>query len=58
MGFVIDPHRVRTPRDKGKAERRVQDVKVLQVAEQDRFEDLEDLQKTTIKPLKCCKKVV
>ena len=31
MGFVVDPHRVRTPRDKGKAERRVLDVKVLQV---------------------------
>jgi len=47
MGFVIDPHRVRTPRDKGKAERRVLDVKVLQVAEKARFEDMEDLQRTT-----------
>jgi len=47
MGFVINPHRVRTPRDKGKAERRVLDVKVLQIAEKDQFEDMEDLQKTT-----------
>jgi len=47
MGFTIDPHRVRTPRDKGKAERRVQDVKVLQVTDKDRFEDMEDLQETS-----------
>lgn len=47
MDFVIDPHRVRTPRDKGKAERRVQDVKFLQITEKDRFWNLEDLQQTT-----------
>jgi len=47
MDFAPDPHRVRTPRDKGKAERRVQDVKILQVTEKDRFEDMEDLQETS-----------
>ncbi len=47
MDFAIDPHRVRTPRDKGKAERRVQDVKSLQITEKDRFWNLEDLQQTT-----------
>jgi len=47
MDFAPDPHRVRAPRDKGKAERRVQDVKILQVTEKDRFEDMEDLQETS-----------
>ena len=47
MDYAIDPHRVRTPRDKGKAERRVQDVKTLQITEKDRFWNLEDLQQTT-----------
>jgi transposase len=46
MEFTPDPHRVNTPRDKGKAERRVDDVKVLQVTDRDRFEDVEDLQET------------
>jgi transposase len=46
MEFTPDPHRVNTPRDKGKAERRVDDVKVLQVTDSDRFEDTEDLQET------------
>jgi hypothetical protein len=46
MEFTPDPHRVNTPRDKGKAERRVDDVKVLQVTDKDRFEDVDDLQET------------
>jgi len=46
MEFAPDPHRVNTPRDEGKAERCVDDVKVLQVTEKDRFEDVEDLQET------------
>lgn len=48
MEFTPDPHRVNTPRDKGKAERRVDDVKVLQVTDTDRFEDMEDLQETGV----------
>jgi len=46
MEFTPDPHRVNTPRDKGKAERRVDDIKVLQVTDTDRFEDVVDLQET------------
>jgi transposase len=46
MEFTPDPHRVNTLRDKGKAERRVDDVKVLQVTDKDRFEDVDDLQET------------
>jgi hypothetical protein len=63
MEFTPDPHRVNTPRDKGKAERRVDDIKVLQVTDTDRFEDVVDLQETgTIrvvdrsKRLTCCKR--
>jgi transposase len=46
MEFTPDPHRVNTPRDKGKAERRVDDIKILQITDTDRFEDVDDLQET------------
>jgi transposase len=46
MEFTPDPHRVNTPRDKGKAERRVDDIKILQVTDTDRFEDVDHLQET------------
>lgn len=47
VGFVIDPCRVRTPTDKGKVERRIRDVKWLQVREGERFASLEALQAAT-----------
>lgn len=47
VGFTVDPHRVRTPRDKGKVERRVRDVKTLQVTASDRFADLDNIQGIT-----------
>jgi hypothetical protein len=47
VGFLVDPCRVRTPTDKGKVERRIRDVKWLQVREGERFASLEALQETT-----------
>jgi transposase len=47
MGFVVDPCRVRSPSDKGKVERRIRDVKWLQVREGERFASIEALQETT-----------
>jgi len=47
VGFVVDPCRVRTPSDKGKVERRIRDVKWLQVREGERFASIEALQETT-----------
>jgi hypothetical protein len=59
MEFTPDPHRVNTPRDKGKAERRVDDIKVLQVTDRDRFEDVVDLQETgTIRVVDRSKKLI
>jgi len=47
VGFLVDPCRVRTPTDKGKVERRIRDVKWLQVREGERFTSLEALQSAT-----------
>jgi transposase len=47
VGFLVDPCRVRTPTDKGKVERRIRDVKWLQVREGERFTSLEALQEAT-----------
>jgi transposase len=46
VGFIIDPARVRTPTDKGKVERRAQEVDLLGL-EAGCFVDLEDLQRAT-----------
>jgi transposase len=43
-GFVINPSRRKSPRDKGKVERRVRDVKYIQITERDRFDSVEELQ--------------
>ena len=45
MGFHVDPHEVRQPQQKGKAERRVSVVKQFNL--QQRFESLEHLQRYT-----------
>lgn len=45
LGFHVDPHEVRQPQQKGKAERRVAAVKRLDFAR--RFESLEELQSHT-----------
>lgn len=45
MGFHVDPHEVRQPQQKGKAERRVGAVKRLNLSQ--RFESLESLQAYT-----------
>ena len=45
MGFHVDPHEVRRPQQKGKAERRVGAVKRLDFSR--RFESLDDLQSFT-----------
>jgi len=47
VGFLVDPCRVRTPSDKGKVERRIRDVKWLQVREGERFASIEALQQAT-----------
>jgi hypothetical protein len=46
-GFVINPSRRKSPRDKGKVERRVRDVKYIQITERDRFDSVEELQAVT-----------
>jgi hypothetical protein len=47
VGFLVDPCRVRAPADKGKVERRIRDVKWLQVREGERFPSLAALQDAT-----------
>jgi transposase len=47
MGFLVNLARPRKATDKGKVERRARDVKWLQIRQDDRFLDLEDLQRTT-----------
>jgi len=48
VGFVIDPARVRSARDKGKVERRVQDVVGAIIRRGERFVTLEDLNAAAI----------
>lgn len=45
LGFVPDACRIRMPTDKGKTERRVQDVRAGLIRSSDRFDTLEDLQR-------------
>ena len=47
LGFIVDPSRVRTPQDKGKVERRGQDVKRQMVGERERFASIASLQQAT-----------
>ena len=47
MGFVIDPARIRTPRDKGKVERRNGDSRHVLIRPGEVFSDLEELQRVT-----------
>jgi len=47
LGFVVDPARARTGSDKGKVERRGQDVKRIPLVAGERFRDLVDLQRVT-----------
>ena len=47
LGFVPDACRIRMPTDKGKTERRVQDVRAGLIRSSDRFDTLEDLQRTS-----------
>ncbi|MDM8000890.1 MAG: IS21 family transposase [Dehalococcoidia bacterium] len=47
MCFVVDPARARTGSDKGKVERRGQDVKRIPLVAGERFRDLADLQRVT-----------
>ncbi|MGC8724563.1 MAG: IS21 family transposase [Acidobacteriota bacterium] len=47
MGFLVDPCRVRTPRDKGKVEREVRSVRAALDVKGRRFRDLRDLQAWT-----------
>jgi transposase len=47
LGFVVNLARPRTPTDKGKVERRGRDVRWHQVRAEDRFADVEALQRTT-----------
>ena len=47
LGFVPDACRIRMPTDKGKTERRVQDVRAGLIRSSDRFDTLGDLQRTS-----------
>lgn len=47
VGTCIDPCLVRKPEHKGKVERRIRDVKWIQIGRRERFLSLEDLQVTT-----------
>lgn len=47
MGFIIDPARIRTPQDKGKVERRNQDLEYVQIRFDEVFPDIEALQRAT-----------
>lgn len=47
VGFYINPARLRTPRDKGKVERRGRDLKWVQVRRGERFLSLQTLQAVT-----------
>ena len=47
LGFVPDACRIRMPTDKGKTERRVQDVRSGLIRSSDRFDTLGDLQRTS-----------
>lgn len=59
VGFFVDPCRVRTPSDKGKVERRIRDVKWLQVREGERFASLEALQHESDKRVRArCERLV
>jgi len=47
VGFVIDPSRIRKPRDKGKVERRNRDLKYVQIKSGEIFADIAALQRAT-----------
>ena len=47
LGFVPDACRIRMPTDKGKTERRIQDVRAGLIRSSDHFDTLGDLQRTS-----------